>query len=549
MAPLTHSDGPPSRLRFYTVVTLPAAVLMALEIVSSRLLAPQFGNSVYVWGSIISVFLGTMSAGYWIGGRWADRWPHMSYLSLVVLASAVGQAVILIAGRDLVEFLGELTGGRPEGVLLTTTAVFGPPTVFLAMVSPFAVKIATRQLSSLGGTAGQLYALSTAGSLAGTLGATFFLIPRLGLESIFATLLAVTAATSLLGLGSEWRRHKAATVLAVSAFVLAVLPQHLFTGTRLATVTERLSPYQTLVVQDEGGIRTTYSDGTRHSAFDLRTGETAMAYSRLAAAALLLREDIESVAVLGMGAGGVGRYLQSLRPDIVVDHVDVDRAVVDIAIEHYGFEAGPHHRVHVEDARRFLVERPDQRWDYIYADTYIGHSIPFHLVTREFILEVREHLSPDGVFGMNIVTELDTPLSKGLLRGLSKAFANVYVFQEPRGNYLFLATTAPDRVDAEELRAAAQALEVTFARPPSPTMDELVSSARYVDLDLGDAMVFTDRYAPVNDLLRRSVDRSTFGVDFDGDGDDAAHLDGEAEAVGEEDPVGEEGTGGESSDR
>ncbi|MDA8017582.1 MAG: fused MFS/spermidine synthase [Thermoanaerobaculia bacterium] len=512
MSEPTPASVSPSPLRFYSVVTLPAAALMALEIVSSRLLAPHFGNSVYVWGSIIGVFLGVMSAGYWIGGRMADQRPDMISLSGIVMTSAVCQAVILIFGRQLVAVLGDLTGGSPSGVLLATTVLFGPSTVFLAMVSPYAVKIATRQLSDLGGTAGHLYALSTAGSLVGTLGATFFLIPRMALEPIFATLLALTTFASLLGLGPDWRRHRSRLVLGIALLALAVMPKSFLATTNLQVVAERLSPYQTLLVQDEGHVRTVYSDGTIHSSFDQRTGETAMDYSRLSAAALLIQPEIETMAVLGMGAGGVGRYFHAMRPEIVVDHVDVDQAVADIAIEYFGFEEGPNHRIHIEDARRFLADRPEDRWDFIYADTYIGHSIPFHLVTREFLYEVWSHLAEGGVFGMNIVTDLDTPLSRGLLRGLSTRFRNVYIFQAPRGNFLFLATDRPDRLDRDELRAVGESQEGSFAREPEPSLRELAGRALFPDLDLGDAILLTDQYAPVNDLLRQSVDRSKFGA-------------------------------------
>ena len=543
--PLSDPAGAPSPLRFYTVVTLPAAVLMAMEIVSSRLLAPHFGNSVYVWGSIIGVFLGVMSAGYWIGGRMADRHPNMLSLSTVIMASAVCQALILVFGRQAVAFLGDLTGGSPSGVLLTTAVVFGPPTVFLAMVSPYAVRIATRQLSELGGTAGHLYALSTAGSLVGTLGATFFLIPKMALEPIFGTLLALTAIGSLIGLGAEWRQRRSQLVLGLALLLLAVLPRSLFSSSDLNVLTERLSPYQTLLVQDEGDFRTVYSDGTIHSSFDRRTGETALDYSRLAAASLLIHPEIERMAVLGMGAGGVGRYLQSLRPDMVVDHVDVDQAVADIAIEYFGFEEGPHHRIFVEDGRRFLAERPDERWDLIYADTYIGHSIPFHLVTREFIQEVRDHLTEGGVFGMNIVTDLDSPLSRGLLKNLAGRFANIYIFQAPRGNYLFLATDRPDRLDRDELRSIADSVSGGLARQPAPTLQELANRAVFADLDLGDAMTLTDRYAPVNDLLRRSIDRSRFGVEVEApksepaEDEDSAQEEPAEGVPAEEDPAGD----------
>src|SRR6476469_1242250 len=135
------------RLRFYWVVAVCGAVLMALEILSSRLLAPHYGNSVYVWGSIISVFLAALSLGYLWGGRLADRQPAMAALA------AACEGVLLLFGPRLAAALAALTGGNPAGTLLATAVLFGPASVLLATVSPWAVRLAARDLGHLGNTA------------------------------------------------------------------------------------------------------------------------------------------------------------------------------------------------------------------------------------------------------------------------------------------------------------------------------------------------------------------------------------------------------------
>ena len=112
------------RWRFLAVVLVPGAVLMALEIVSSRLLAPSFGNSVYVWGSIIGVFLAAMSAGYVWGGRRADLTPELPALGWLLAASAACQWLTSMAGRGVVEWLGAWSGGRPAGTLVATALLF-----------------------------------------------------------------------------------------------------------------------------------------------------------------------------------------------------------------------------------------------------------------------------------------------------------------------------------------------------------------------------------------------------------------------------------------
>src|SRR6185295_2626293 len=119
------------RLRFYWVVAVSGAVLMALEILSSRVLAPHFGNSVYVWGSIISVFLAALSLGYLWGGRLADRRPTMAGLARMVALAAACQAALLVAGPWLAARLAAWTGGTPAGTLPAAAVLFGPASVVL----------------------------------------------------------------------------------------------------------------------------------------------------------------------------------------------------------------------------------------------------------------------------------------------------------------------------------------------------------------------------------------------------------------------------------
>ena len=473
---------------------------MALEIVSSRILAPHFGSSVYVWGSIIGVFLAAMSIGYFWGGRLADKRPTLAVLGRLVLAAAVAQTLVLLTGTRVVAALGNLTGGSPTGTLVATTVLFGPATVFLAAVSPYAVKLATRDLQLLGGTAGHLYALSTGGSLVGTLGATFVLIPRLDVESILRLLLAVTVVTSVIALSTAVRQERLSLAFAGSLLLLAAVPGTMTREAGLGLLADRVTPYQTLRVTESDGIRFLHSDGTIHAAVDLETGEPWLDYARLAGTALLLQPELDSLLVLGMGGGGVGSYLQKQVPGMRVDYVDIDPAVPELATEFMAFEESERSIVHVDDGRRFLSGRPHATWDYIYVDTYIGHSIPFHLSTIEFFREVQSHLEPGGVFGLNMISSLENPFAQAILRSVGSVFSKLYVFAVPGGNYLFLATDRPDAPEHTQLTAKARQMDPHYAFAPS--LERMASFYRVLDFDRTRAMLLTDRFAPVNHLIR-----------------------------------------------
>ncbi|HXT19960.1 MAG TPA: fused MFS/spermidine synthase, partial [Thermoanaerobaculia bacterium] len=395
-----------ARVRFYWVVAVCGAVIMALEILASRVLAPAFGNSVYVWGSIISVFLAALAAGYRLGGRLADREPSLAALGRLVLLAALSQALLLFAGAPLVAALGRWTGGSPGGTLVATTLLFGPASLLLATVSPYAIRLAARDLAALGDTAGRLFALSTAGSLVGTLGCTFVLIPLMQLQPLLALLVGITTLTALVALGGAWRReawsHALAGALLVATAVKGVRPAPLPPLTLYAGIT----PYQSLAVSDVDDRRVLTSNGTLHSATMRATGEPGLAYLRASALTALFAPRMQRALMLGMGSGSVGTYLQRRIAGLEVDYVDVDPEVPRLARRFFGFADGPRSRVHVDDARRYLANS-GERWDLIVADTYVGLSVPFHLTTAEFMAEVARHLDEGGVFALNLAAGLD----------------------------------------------------------------------------------------------------------------------------------------------
>lgn len=491
-----------ARLRFYWVVFAGGAVLMALEILSSRLLAPRFGSSVYVWGSIISVFLAALSVGYWWGGRLADRTPTMGGLGRMVTWAAATQVVLLLTGPRLADLLGIWTGAAPWGTLVAATALFAPPSLLLATISPYAVRLAARDIEHLGHTAGRLYALSTVGSLVGTLGATFGLIPFLSLTTGLAVLLAVTAATALVALAGDLARGRhrvTATAAALLLMVAAVGPPRPGSGDP-GLVHERTTPYQTLRVLDRDGVRYLESDRVLHGAVDLASGELALHYPRLFPLAAVLAPQVRRVLVLGMGGGNFLPYLRRALPDARFDLVDVDPAVPEVARRYMGFAPDDGVTVHVSDGRTFLERRPaETAWDLIVVDTYIGLSVPFHMTTREFVATVDAHLAPGGVVAVNLAAGLDEPFPRAIYRTLGTRFETLYAFPVPGlANTVVFATHRPP-LDPAELRRRAAALDrrADF----DPPLAELARRETEVRLDLSEVPVLSDRFAPVDRLI------------------------------------------------
>jgi len=159
-------------------------ILMGLEIVGGRMLAPYFGSGIWVWGSVISVFLAALSAGYFLGGLMSQRFPHGLGLAAVILAAALSLLPVAFWYKIASEWFAEWDVHERWGSLAAATALFFLPSMLLGMVSPYAVRLVTRKLAAVGASAGTLYAISTLGSFLGCLLTAFYFILWMGIQHI-----------------------------------------------------------------------------------------------------------------------------------------------------------------------------------------------------------------------------------------------------------------------------------------------------------------------------------------------------------------------------
>ncbi len=200
-----------SRAYLYLLVFTAGLTTLGVELSASRLLDPWFGNSQIVWAAVIGLILFCLAAGYWAGGKIADRSPRLlTLLRLVAVAAfgvglvpAISRPVLQLAGRGLADFDAGLLAGSMAAILI----LFAVPVTLLGCVSPFAVRLALRDIRSSGAAAGRLYAISTGGSILGSFLPVLLLIPNVGTQATFALLALLLLAVVLLGLlaARQWR--------------------------------------------------------------------------------------------------------------------------------------------------------------------------------------------------------------------------------------------------------------------------------------------------------------------------------------------------------
>jgi hypothetical protein len=166
-------------------------VIMALELLGGRVLAPYFGSSIYVWGSIITVFMLSLALGYLIGGRLSMRGPSLTRFALLFLAGSALTFPLVLYGEDLMRAIFDRIEDPRYGSLVAAAALFTLPTIVLGMISPYSVRLLVTETAHSGRVAGLLYFVSTLGSALGTLVTSFYLVLWFEIDTI-VTLLAAT---------------------------------------------------------------------------------------------------------------------------------------------------------------------------------------------------------------------------------------------------------------------------------------------------------------------------------------------------------------------
>ncbi|WP_254840493.1 spermidine synthase [Natronomonas marina] len=481
---------------------------MGLEILAGRLIAPQFGSSIYTWGTIIGVFLAALSLGYYRGGKLASRRADTGHLIRLFVWTAVYVAGLVFAGELLLRSTVALPFPGRAASLPAVVLLFGPPTYLLGFVSPYAAELSDK--TGTGEASGHVYAVGTVGSIVGAFGTTYALVPALGTDAIgflFGVLLVGTAA---LLAWPDPSRETLGSVLGTVLLLTAAI------GTGVAGVSvegnvvyETQTEYQELRVVDLGDTRTLYLDGQRHSAMD-RASPTrhVFDYTRYFHLPYLFADDPDDIdRVLFVGGGGFSgpkRFLEEY--DATVDVVEIDPEVIRVARQYFRVPESDRLNVYNRDGRRYLRDT-DRTYDVIVLDAYKKDKVPFHLTTVEFMRLVNERLSADGILVANLISAPTGPASKFYRaehRTVSRVFPQVYSFPTSEGavvqNIEIVATKNDRRVTETTLRERNERRDVGL------DLESEVAAYRHEAPD-DDAPVLRDDYAPVDALLDPMVGR------------------------------------------
>jgi predicted membrane-bound spermidine synthase len=494
----------------YAVAFITGAIVMGFEMLGSRYLNPYFGSGIYTWAALISTVLLALTAGYFAGGVLADRTASLAVLaSTVIIASAYllalpgfGQAILeqVLAGIDDIR----------SGSIIAALALMFLPVTFFGMYAPFAIRLLLRSAQRSGRISGAVYGVSTAGSIVGTLGTTFFLIPSIGSRAItfLLGLIGLIAGLMLLGLSHLGRRSSGiAALLAIFLMAWGASPcraQGLIDeGIRAAMIARpdgRIAHLETayndvFITKRQRQLVMSFQikgwDYTE-SVIDLADpDDLPLRYAQLMTIAIIYPHTRQKILMLGLGGGSISTYLGRFLPEAFITAVESDPGVIAAAKTYFGLRESERMRFRASDGRVFL-NRNSETYDLILVDAYRGGYVPFHLLTREFYSLVKDRLAPAGAAAFNVHD--GTRLYATTLKTLNQVFPALDLYPTGVGEVIAVGSAAPLSQEMREHNAASLQARYGFRFP----LTEILQRRSAPPASAIGADIITDDFAPAD---------------------------------------------------
>lgn len=477
---------------------------LAIEFTASRLLQTVYGTSNIVWANVIGLVLLSLTAGYFIGGRLADRYPREPvFYGLVTIAGFCSVFFLLLTGavlRRAAAAMAIMNVNAIAGSLLLVILALVVPVTLLGCLSPFAIRLAVRDVNESGRISGRIYAISTLGSLLGTYVPVLIVIPLAGSRAAAVLFGAILLGVGIIGLFRSTKSRPARTVgLLLSLLLIPAVAFWLDGGikTQSGQIYETESAYNYiqvirrddcnyLLLNEGQAFHSFYCDGGRVP--EISVWSIMLAAPFFNADAVAPRE----MAVVGLAAGTIPKQFTRVFGPLDIDGIELDPAILSAGRQYFALDE-PNINAIAGDGRYAMSQLPGP-YDVVTIDAYKVPYIPWHLATREFFADVSSRMSDTGVLAINVgrVPE-DRRLIDAVGATLLAVFPTVHAIDVPGTlNTILVATQQPTTVG--NLHANLAAL--------GPDADPLlrdaltVAAANIAPLGAGGAIMTDDR-API----------------------------------------------------
>ncbi len=475
------------------IVFLSGAIGMGLELIAARVLSPYVGSSNVVWTSIIGIILASMSIGYWVGGKRADKDANIDKLSNILLLAAIFTSLMPLLETVIVKILAELIPNLIVAAILCAIIVFSIPSFILAMISPFAVKIKSKEDNEIGSLSGRISSLSTIGSIIGTFLMGFVLIPNIGVTNINIGVTIVLVLMSFIAREKLDKKFIYTSILSICIIlILIILGKWIFKLKNPDILLDTDSQYSRIWVKQIKTEKATYKtlqvDTGLESYINAETGEMGARYLRYYDLFEYFNKDAKDTLLIGGAAYTYPiHYLQKYK-DKKIDVVEIDDKMTRIAVEQFGLNINDS-RLHVfnQDGRSYL-NYSKNKYDTILIDAFKGLNAPFELTTYEALSHAKDILKPNGIVLTNIIASIEGEESKFIQYEYATYRA---VFDDVK---IFMVANK-DRTDRQNL------ILVGIKGNPEIDKSKISEYERYLDMEVTqfetNKRIVTDDFAPI----------------------------------------------------
>lgn len=506
--------GDYKKFLLYITVFICGLSTMGIELTASRLLAPFFGASIFVWTNIIGIILISLSIGYFLGGKFADKYPYEKYFYTFSLISGILIGLIPFLSSFILPIsVQAIVNSSANDFFLSLSSciiLFSVPTIFLGAIVPYAIRINLKKIERVGNTSGIIYAMSTIGSIIGVYIPTMILIPLIGTHLsiiLFSSLLIFISIVSIILVVKINPLKKILGLLIVSIFLLNIIyiiqyptfgeiAENTFDNVNVIYETE--TPYSYIFVdknEEAKYLRSRIAGGT----WSLKIDDKHFTKSRFdyPLVSTSMNKNTENVLILGLAGGTTSNSFTYAYPDVKIDGIELDSTIIEIGKKYFNINTKNLNPV-ISDGRLY-VKTTDKKYDIIFIDVYRDAYIPFHMVTIEFFNEAKAILQNDGVLCINIVNYNENTLD-AIFNTVSNVFQSVYKLNPSYSeNYILYATN--QKTDLNEIKKS-----ILTSRDNIP-FSENVSTNERIELKL----IFSDVYDKLEEY--KKSDESIFFTD------------------------------------
>lgn len=472
------------------------AIVMIFELCGSRILAPYLGTSIYIWTSIIGVIMGSLSLGYYYGGKIADNNPSYKTFAKIILCSGI---LILISFwlKDIVPQLFQKIQKLEIASLLSSIFLFAPASFTLGIISPYAAKLKIEQIKKdkdLGKTIGNLYAISTAGSIFGTFLAGYFLMPFFGTSIIILSIGIILLILSLIINPIKKTHALVIVVFILSTIALLLIPKNKNLVLEIDSLYEKIFVIKSFDQKYQRPVLyiTNNSSGIQSGMFNDNDNDLVFDYTKFYRIGRHFNPNIKkALAIGGCGYSYPKDFLKKYE-ESTIDVVEIDKTMTDIAKKYFNLnEENPRLKIYHEDGRTF-INRNKNMYDAIYGDAFnSGSSIPYQLTTKEAVQKQYDSLNENGVVVLNIVASIDGKRSK-FLQAERKTFSSIF----PQV-YIFPINSFSEKQVQNIMLVALKSKEIPQFSSEDPELNYYLGKLYKKEIE-ENIPILTDNYAPVD---------------------------------------------------